>query len=116
MTRISILILVLVLALSLFAQSSTTTITASMTGTGQTITGDLVIPLAPSTLTWACAPAVLQKGGTVSCVPTLDSAVPAGMTGTVTLGTPPTGFTVTPSTSTIPAGATTGPAVTVTRQ
>lgn len=116
MTKLSALALVLVLALAVWAQSSSATIPASMTGTGQTISGDLVIPLAPSTLTWTCAPSVLQKGGTTSCVPTLDSPVPAGMTGTVTLGTPPTGFTVAPSTVTIPSGATTGPAVTVTRQ
>ena len=116
MTRISILVVVLVLALSLFAQSANLTISASMTGTGSTISGDLVIPLAPSTLTWACTPSVLQKPGTTSCVPTLDSPVPPGMTGTVTLGTPPSGFTVSTATVTISAGATTGPAVTITRQ
>ena len=114
--RIRILILALVLALSLFSQSANLTITASLTGIGQVINSDLTIPLAPTTLTWACTPVMLRKGGTTSCVPTLDSAVPAGMTGTVTLGTPPTGFTVTPSTSTISAGATTGAAVVVARQ
>ena len=110
------LFLILLCSVLMAQGTNTVSVGASMTGTGQTITGNLVIPLSPSTLTWSCTPAVLAKGSSVSCTPLLDSPVPDGMTGTVSLGIPPTGFTVTPAAVTIGAGAMTGPPVTVTRQ
>lgn len=107
----------LLVGISLFAQKGDiVNISASMVGTGQTITGNLSIPLSPSTLTWSCTPNVLQKGSSVSCTASLDSSVPSGMTGTVTLGTPPAGFTVSPSVITIAAGSSSGGPVVVTRQ
>jgi hypothetical protein len=105
---------IIAICLSLLAQASGVTVTASMTGTGSTINADITIPLAPSSITWVCTPALLQKGSTVSCVGTLDQPVPTGMTGTITL-TAPANFTVAPATVTVAAGASTTPPVVVGR-
>jgi hypothetical protein len=109
----------LLIALSVvvaLAQATGVTVGLSMTGTGQTITGNIVIPLGPSTFSSTCLPAILGASGSVVCTIVLDQPIPPGMTGNVTIG-PITGCptcTAAPLSLQIPSGGTKG-TVTISR-
>jgi hypothetical protein len=94
------------LAASLFAATGQT-INGSAASGGQTATFTIPVTWQPGLVaTGTCPSSTIVSGTTMVCTVTISIPVPAGQTGTVTLGSSDTTKITVPATVTIPAGAT----------